>query len=49
MSEGVKKILSLCPRGIRKIPVFVQGDEKILILSEGVTDNFLPPPVFLME
>jgi len=48
MSEGVKNLV-LCPRGVRKIPVFGQGVEKIPILSEGFTENFLPPPVFLME
>jgi len=46
---GVKNPV-LCPRGVRKIPFFVQGVEKIPIMSEWVTENFLPPlPVFLME
>jgi len=49
MSDWGKKNPVLCPRGVRKVPVYVQGVEKIPILSEGVTENLIPPPVFLME
>jgi len=46
LSEGGKKNHVLCPRGVRKIPVFGQEVEKIPILSEGVTEIFLPSCFF---
>jgi len=39
----------LCPRGVRKIPVFGQGVEKIPILAEGVTEIFLLPSLLFKK
>jgi len=46
--RGVKNPV-LCPRGGKENTRFCPGVEKITILSEGVTENFLPSSCFLME